>query len=96
MSRPEFKPTAEQRTRVMQYVYAGMSRADVAVVIGVDQKTLNKHFERELLHGHEIMRQRLYAMVLESALKGKKGAIKLLAQMNDEDASSRKRSRAAS
>jgi hypothetical protein len=77
----------------MQYVYAGMSRADIAVVIGVDQKTLNKHFERELLHGHEIMRQRLYAMVLESALRGKNGAMRLLAQMNDEDA--RRRSRRA-
>jgi hypothetical protein len=95
MSRPVFRPTSEQRTKVMRYVYAGMVRADIAVAIGVDQKTLNKHFERELLHGHEIMRQRLYAMVLESALEGKKAAMRLLAQMNDEDASSRRR-RAAS
>jgi hypothetical protein len=91
MSRPVFKPTSEQRTRVMQYVYAGMVRADIAVAIGVDQKTLNKHFERELLHGHEIMRQRLYAMVLESALRGKSGAMRLLAQMNDQRASRRRR-----
>jgi hypothetical protein len=59
------------------------------------RKPSTSNFERELLHGHEIMRQRLYAMVLESALEGKKAAMRLLAQMNDEDASSRRR-RAAS
>jgi hypothetical protein len=44
MSRPVFRPTSEQRTKVMRYVYAGMVRADIAVAIGVDQKTLNKQF----------------------------------------------------
>lgn len=88
MSRPEFKPTAEQRTKVAICVYGGVNRADIAVAIGVDQKTLNKHFGRELVHGREIVRQRLHAAVVETALKGKKGAMRLLAQMNDEEASS--------
>jgi hypothetical protein len=82
MSRPAFKPTAEQRHSVALQVCAGVNRAEIAMAIGVDQKTLAKHFDRELRNGQAIIWHELYAIVLESALKGKQASIRMLAQMN--------------
>src|ERR1700757_3711805 len=44
MARPEFKPTAEQRRQVMTCHAVGMSNRDIATAIGIDEKTLTKHF----------------------------------------------------
>jgi DNA-binding NarL/FixJ family response regulator len=55
MAKPEFKPTDEQRRTVMRTKAAGMAHKDIAAVLRIDEKTLAKHFERELLHGPAIL-----------------------------------------
>jgi hypothetical protein len=85
LARPEFKPTDEQRHKVMLYRAVGMSNRDIAVGIRVDEKTLAKHFARELLHGPAIIRQELLAMVTSQAIEGKKSAIALLERMTRDD-----------
>ena len=85
MARPEFKPTHEQRRTVMRTKAAGMAHKDIAAVLGIDEETLAKHFERELLHGPAIVRQELLAIVMESAMAGKKSAIALLERMTRDD-----------
>jgi DNA-binding NarL/FixJ family response regulator len=85
LARPEFKPTHEQRHSVMLGRAVGMSNRDIAASLRIDEKTLTKHFARELLHGRAIIRQELLAMVTDSALKGKKSAIVLLERMTRED-----------
>ena len=72
MPRPEFRPTAEQRDRVMRYVYEGIPNRGIADVIGVDEKTLAKHFATELLYGREIIAQELAGMLLRAEASGKK------------------------
>jgi hypothetical protein len=85
MARPEFKPTDEQRRSVMTGHAVGMARRDIAAAIGVDEKTLMKHFAYELLHGRMIIRQELLAAVTAQAIKGKKSAIALLERMTRDD-----------
>jgi hypothetical protein len=46
--RPSFKPTDEQRKTVRAMIAYGVPQADVCEVIGVTDKTLRKHFDREL------------------------------------------------
>ena len=85
MARPTFKPTADQRERVMLTSYIGMAKIDIAAALGIDPDTLNKHFARELLHGPEIIRQQILAAVTAEAIKGKKAAIALLERMTRSD-----------
>jgi hypothetical protein len=54
-------------------------------VVGIDEKTLAKHFAYELLHCRTIIRQELLAVVTTQAIKGKKSAIALLERMTRGD-----------
>lgn len=46
--RPSFKPTDEQRKTVRAMVAYGVPLDDVSSVIGIDRKTLSKHFPEEI------------------------------------------------
>lgn len=46
--RPTFKPTAEQSKTVQAMVAYGVPLEEVAKVIGIDRKTLSKHFKFEI------------------------------------------------
>jgi len=46
--RPQFEPTDEQRRTVRAMVAYGVPLEDIAKVIGVDRKTLSKHFRQEI------------------------------------------------
>lgn len=48
MSRPAHKPDAVMRRQVEAMVACGVPEADVARVIGIDPKTLRKHYRDEL------------------------------------------------
>jgi hypothetical protein len=85
VARPQFKPTDELRHKVMLYHAVGMSNRAIAMGLGIDEKTLAKHFARELLHGRTIIRQELLAAVTAGAIKGKKSAIALLERMTRDD-----------
>ena len=52
MSRRAHKPEAGQRKQVEAMAGYGVPEADIAGVIGVDAKTLRKHYREELDHGH--------------------------------------------
>jgi len=93
VARPEFKPTDELRHQVMLYHAVGMSNQAIAVALRIDEKTLTKHFARELLHGRTIIYQELLAMVTAQAIKGKKSAIALLERMTRDDQLLRRRRR---
>lgn len=46
--RPEFKPTKEQREEVVILIAARVAEEDIAKRLGVDAKTLRKHFRDEI------------------------------------------------
>jgi len=48
MARPAFAPSAEQRKEVEIMARYGIPEDDIALVLGVDPKTLRKHFRLEL------------------------------------------------
>lgn len=48
VGRPEFKPTREQREDVVILTAQKTSEKDIAVALGIDEKTLRKHFRDEL------------------------------------------------
>lgn len=45
---PKFKPTDEDRKMVAQMAAVGIMQESIARVIGIDPKTLRKHFREEL------------------------------------------------
>jgi hypothetical protein len=49
--RPTFEPTQAQRTSVGLKAAAGYRRAKIAELLGIDPKTLRKHFRHELKNG---------------------------------------------
>jgi hypothetical protein len=46
--RPPFEPTAEQRRTVHAMVAYGIPLTEIQKVIGIDRKTLSKHFKQEI------------------------------------------------
>jgi hypothetical protein len=52
MGRPAFAPSAEQRKQVETMAGYGIPEEDIALVLGIDPKTLRKHFRLELDTGH--------------------------------------------
>lgn len=47
-TKPEFNPTEEQKKMVEQMSAVGIPQEGIARVIGIDPKTLRKHFRDEL------------------------------------------------
>ncbi len=52
MARPSHQPDPVQRRQVEAMAGYGVPEADIAGIIGIDPKTLRKHYRRELDHGH--------------------------------------------
>ena len=48
MPRKAHSPTPEQRQLVQLHATVGTTRATIASIIGIDQKTLTKHYKNEL------------------------------------------------
>lgn len=51
MGAPPFSPTDEQRRTVRAMSGFGIPQADIATLLDIDDKTLRKHFRRELDRG---------------------------------------------
>ena len=86
MARPMYRPTADQRHKVMVLTAAHMTRRDIAICLAIDVATLEKHFARELRDGPAIIRKELRAAVTAAAILGKASAMALLAKMDRDDA----------
>jgi hypothetical protein len=69
VARPRFKVTAENRNAVEKMAAIGVSEENIAKVIGIDPKTLRKHFRLELprgaAKGEVAIRQKAYEMALD-------------------------------
>jgi hypothetical protein len=52
MGRPAHEPTQMSRRNVEALAGYGVPEADIAGVIGIDPKTLRKHYPQELRYGH--------------------------------------------
>ena len=63
-------PTDEQRNQVAIAAGGGMSHEDIAIGLGIDRKTLDKHYERELSEGAFLKRMEVVGALHACALKG--------------------------
>ena len=52
MARPRHQPDAQRRRQVEAMAGYGIPEPDIARVIGIDPKTLRKHYRTELDTGH--------------------------------------------
>ena len=80
IGRPPFKPTPSQRRRVEGMVAKGMSRSEIADVIGVGLSTLVKYFSDECKRGYATCRRDLVGCMWTVAKRGRFGAILWLEQ----------------
>lgn len=64
--RPKHEPTAETRKTVQDYSAVGIPQDDIALSLGIDKKTLAKHYKSELKLGaikaNATVAGRLFAM----------------------------------
>lgn len=51
ITKPAHKPTDEQRLRVEQGAAIGIPQEDMSTLLGIDAKTLRKHYRSELDNG---------------------------------------------
>ena len=49
----EYEPTADQRALVESAAAFGLTQADIANQLGIQEKTLRKHFREELNSGNQ-------------------------------------------
>ena len=52
MGRPRHEPDANQRRQVETLAGYGIPEHEIANLIGIDPKTLRRHYREELTHGH--------------------------------------------
>lgn len=74
MARPEYQPTEEQRTIVAIAAGGGMSHEEIALGLGIDRGTLEKHFARELAEGAYVKRIEALQGLHAAARKGNASA----------------------
>lgn len=67
---PEFRATDRQRDRVAVLISVGTTVADIAVVIGISEPTLRKHFATEIANGAAHKRAEVIEALYRNAVKG--------------------------
>lgn len=76
MGRPAFEPTEEQREEVAIAAGGGMSHERIALALGIDRGTLEKHFEAELAGGAYRKRLDQVVAMYRAGMKGNVAAQK--------------------
>jgi len=72
MSRPSFKPTAEQRKMVKSMAALGLTHEQMAIAIGIrSPKTVRRHFRKQLNAGHAEAIATVSSVAFEMAQSGK-------------------------
>jgi hypothetical protein len=73
---PKFKPTEEERKLVGQMCAVGIPQESICLVVrdGIDDKTLRKHFRRELDTSKIIANTRVAGSLYNKAINGDTGA----------------------
>lgn len=94
--RPSFAKTPENQDFVAVRAAAGWAQAAIAAAIGCDEKTLRKHFSRELSGGRLIVEGMALDVLMKKLREGHGPSIRLLLERIDETAAPvRKVARAA-
>ena len=75
MGRPKFEPTDEQRRMAEGLTGFGMREDEIARLIGIDPKTLRKHFRRELDVGAIRTKAAVAKKAFEMAMSGQHPAM---------------------
>ncbi len=70
MARPKFEPTDKHRSEVKLYAAYGISHEDIAAQIGIDPKTLRKHFRQELTSGVTEANAKIAQRLFKKAMDG--------------------------
>lgn len=70
MSRPSFDPSDKQRGEVKLLAGFGISHEDIAAYLGVDPKTLRKHFTEELKRGVTEANAKIAQRLFKKAMDG--------------------------
>ena len=92
--RPSFAKTPENQDFVAVRAAAGWAQAAIADAIGCDEKTLRKHFSRELSAGRLIVEGMALDVLMKKLREGHGPSIRLLLERMDETtAADRKRAR---
>jgi len=66
-----FEPTAEQRRTVKTMAGFGVPHEDIATFLGIDPKTLRKHFREELARGTVEANAKVAQSLFQMATQGK-------------------------
>lgn len=69
MAQKPHVPADADRQKVMVMVSMGMARKDIAMVMGMSDNTLSKHYANELATGDKILGQAIVANLARQALK---------------------------
>jgi predicted transcriptional regulator len=68
--RPPFQPTDHDHRTVETLVGHGVAAHVIARVVGIDEKTLRKHFREELHHGRAMLAARMGVVIVRAGLAG--------------------------
>jgi len=68
--RPKFEATSTQRNQVTALVACGVPRKQVAQYLGIDLKTLSKHFAREIREAACLANAKIATVLYQKALAG--------------------------
>lgn len=68
--RPPYVPELEDRNRVAVAAGGGMTHEEIALGLGIDRKTLEKHFEHELSIGAYKKRLEVLEAMYKTAMSG--------------------------
>lgn len=79
--RPPYRPTLKDRISVEQMKFCGEPDAVIARALGIDVRTMKKHFAEELENGHANRRREVIGYLFEAAEAKNVAAIKKLEEM---------------
>ena len=66
---PCHEVTVENRARVKQYAMVGVSRVQTALLIGIDEKTLKKYYDEDILLGKAQSNARVGRTIYQKAVE---------------------------
>jgi DNA-binding XRE family transcriptional regulator len=75
IGKPPYEPGPEQRNLVAIASASGMKQEDIAKALGIDKKTLRKHFREELDEGHAKVLASIKMTAYQMALSGNQPAM---------------------
>lgn len=69
LGRPPHEPTEANRKQVEQCAAIGLPHDQIAVLIGISEKTLRKYYDHELTHGTALANRKISGVLFDMASK---------------------------